>query len=338
MPPCTPSLIVAERWDGHGASETPGEILAASHRRGCGPLCWRLPRRTLAFDGSPGSPWIMVPSDVRGAFERVRAAGIALADSAIGRPHLGVKCGFNLAFVVTSVEGGTDDVASIVASNGRRGSVERGLLRPAVRGEGVHPWRTPEVGGHLIWTHGPSGAPLERLPTHATRWLTPWRQQLAARADARGARWWTLFRVEAARCDRPRVLWADLGRAPRATMVPAGDPIIPLNSCYVTLCREEQDALALVAILNSPLADAWLAALAEPARGGYHRFLGWTMSLLPLPRDWLRARDILAPLAVEVMGRDQELQRIGPELLDACLAAYRVRHHDVEPLLTWFTG
>ena len=121
-------------------------------------------------------------------------------------------------------------------------------------------------------------------------------------------------------------------------MVPAGDPIIPLNSCYVTLCREEQDALALVAILNSPLADAWLAALAEPARGGYHRFLGWTMSLLPLPRDWLRARDILAPLAVEVMGRDQELQRIGPELLDACLAAYRVRHHDVEPLLTWFTG
>src|SRR5262249_50239246 len=63
-----PSLLVAERWSGADGSETPGQIVAASHRRGGGPLVWRLPRRTLALDDSPGSPWLVLPSDVRDAF------------------------------------------------------------------------------------------------------------------------------------------------------------------------------------------------------------------------------------------------------------------------------
>jgi hypothetical protein len=51
-------------------------------------------------------------------------------------------------------------------------------------------------------------------------------------------------------------------------MLTACDPSVPRNSCYVTLCRDDGDALTLSAILNSPIAEAWLAALAEPARGG----------------------------------------------------------------------
>jgi hypothetical protein len=84
-----------------------------------------------------------------------------------------------------------------------------------------------------------------------------------ARADARRAvRWWTLFRVEAARVDRPRVVWADLGRVPRAAVLFAGDAAVPLNTCYVARCRDETDACALAALLNGPLAAAWLNALA----------------------------------------------------------------------------
>jgi Eco57I restriction-modification methylase len=332
-----PSLLVAERWSG-SEDELPGEIIAGAQHRGCGPMQWRLPRRTLAFDDSPGSPWLVVPPEVRASFELLREAGTPLGDGAAGRPHLGVKCGFNLAFVVRPApKPPQDDGVEIVAANGRAGRVERSLLRPVLRGEAIRAWETPSPDDCIVWTHGPAGRPLDRLPPLANRWLGPWRRQLLARSDARGARWWSLFRVDAARCDVPRVIWADLGRSPRATIVDAGENVVPLNSCYALLCREYEDALAFAAILNSPVAEAWLAALAEPARGGYRRFLGWTMALLPIPSDWHRARALLAPLALEIM-RSPEPATFRHILLDTVLDAFHLRHRELDPLLAWYAG
>jgi len=330
-----PSLIVAERWSGT-PDDMPGEIIAASRPSGSLPLRWRLPRRTLSFDDSPGSPWLVLPPEVRSAFDRLCAAGVPLCESAIGRPHLGVKSGFNLAFIVRPTSGVDDGMVGVTAANGRTGMIEATLLRPVVRGESIRPWRTPEPGDSIVWTHAPNGHALDRLPPLAARWLSPWRRQLVSRADARHARWWSLFRVDAARQDRPRVIWADLGRSPRATMLDTGDPCVPINSCYVAVCPDETDALALTALLNSVVAEAWLAALAEPARGGYRRFLGWTMSLFPLPADWARARDTLAPLAAAAMRSVEDPLALRVALLEETLAAYRLRHSHLAPLLAWF--
>jgi hypothetical protein len=56
------------------------------------------------------------------------------------------------------------------------------------------------------------------------------------------------------------------------------------------------------------------------------------MALLPMPSDWYRARDVLAPIG--------ERARLGErpteiELLDASLAAYRLGADDVAPLVAW---
>ena len=331
-----PSLLVAERWSGAG-DDVPGEIIAGSHRAGCGAMRWRLARRQLSFDDSPGSPWLVLPAEVRAGFDALRNAGVPLAESSIGRPHLGVKCGFNLAFIVRC--GDVDQAGvEIVAANGRAGRVEHGLLRPVVRGEAIRPWKRPEMRESIVWTHAPNGQPLERLPPLGARWLTPWRRHLTARSDAHTARWWSLFRVEAARSDRPRVIWADLGRAPRATILPAGDAAVPINSCYAVPCRDAIDALALTAILNSPIAEVWLAALAEPARGGYRRFLGWTMALLPIPTRWNRAREILAPVAESIMNGTDDASAFRDELVSAVLDGYELTHREVAPLLAWFSG
>ena len=107
---------------------------------------------------------------------------------------------------------------------------------------------------------------------------------------------------------------------------------MPLNSCYVLPCADPADAQALAALLNSTLAAAWLGALAEPARGGYRRYLAWTVALLPLPRDWPRARALLSPLA-ERAARGEE--PAAGELDAAVLRAYRVRPADMAPLLAW---
>ena len=139
--------------------------------------------------------------------------------------------------------------------------------------------------------------------------------------------------VSARRCGAGwRVAWGDVGRAPRAVVLAPGDATVPLNSCYVVRAPSGDDADALAAWLNAPLAVAWLGAIAEPARGGYHRFLGWTMARLPLPADWPAARAVLAPAGRAA--RDGTVPSVA-ELHALSLRAFRVGAAAMEPLITW---
>jgi len=254
-----PSLITATRRSGE--REDPC-VAVRVHRGEASVVEWKVRAARIPFDESAGSPWITLPPDVRRAFDALRVVGQPLAESAIGRAHLGVKCGCNDAFIVHPSSGDAA-VVTVSARDGRSGTVERALLRPLIRGENVAAWRVSPPRDAIVWTHDEHDAVLRTLPQHAARWLGHWRRALLARADARRAvRWWTLFRVEAARVDRPRVVWADLGRVPRAAVLFAGDAAVPLNTCYVARCRDETDACALAALLNGPFAAAWLNALA----------------------------------------------------------------------------
>jgi hypothetical protein len=291
----------------------------------------RIPQQCLPLDATPGAPWVIVPRDVRRAFDALRDSGPPLWESPFGRPTLGVKCGCNAAFLIRPTAW-TDDVVSAEGLDGRVGCVERSVVRPVLRGEDVRPW-CAEPRLSLLWTHDAAGHPLDALPPRTRAWLTPWRRTLAARADARqSARWWTLFRTEAARCVGPRVVWADVGHTLRAVVVEAGDPIVPLNTCYVLFPPSMEDAYALTALLNSPLATAWLRVLAEPARGGYRRFLGWTVAMLPLPRDWTSARAVLSTIGRRGATSDDA------DVLAAVLDAYSMSRRDVAALLAWSGG
>ena len=302
-----PSIIVASR-------SIESSMLVVAHTKH-GISRWCSPQRRIPFDESRGSPWIIAPERVRAAFDRVRGRGVPMCSSSIGRPLLGVKTGCNDAFIVSG-----------------KADVESRLLRPAIRGDQVLAWRVDRAGQRIIWTHDRDG-PLRELTAGAARWLRPWRATLERRSDAqRAQRWWSLFRTEGADPSLPRVVWADIGRHPRAAVLEAGDDSVPLNTCYVVRCPELADAQTLAAILNSELASSWLSLIAEPARGGYLRYMGWTVSLLPLPYDWKRAREILAPIARHASG---SAGPPGEELLDAVLESYRLTIDDVRELLSW---
>ncbi len=304
-----PSLLVAVK---RGAAPT----VHCALRRREGALRWRVARDALALDDTAGSPWLVAPPEARSGFDRLRRGADSLATSLFGRPLLGVKCGFNKAFIVLS--GGHD--------------VEPAYLRPLVRGETLSPW-TVSVTEQIVWTHAPDGTVLPALPRGAARWLGAHRRELVARSDLRGgAPWWALFRTESARADWTRVVWADVGRSLRAALLVPEDRTVALNSCYVVRCPTLEDGLALVALLNSPLSSSWLSLVAEPARGGYHRYLGWTMAMLPVPPDWSRARTILAPLGREGVNGSPPSPH---ELFDRAIAAFRVRRRDVAPLVEW---
>ncbi len=310
-----PSALVARR----GAVAGP-QILTTVHRDDR-PLTWLTERSRLALDDSPGAPWLLLPAEVRNAFECLERAGVPLAESALGRPLLGVKSGCNEAFVLSR-----DEAA--------KARIEEDCLRPLLRGEHLQPWQATASAAEsaILWTHDVRGEPLAALPAATHRKLLPWRRQLEQRTDGRGGRWWALFRTEAARSDKPRVVWGDIGRAPRALVLRAGDPTVPLNTCYVVRTRSEDDAYAFAVLLNSPVGGAWLGALAEPARGGYRRFLGWTCARFPVPRDWERACALLAPI-----GREASAGRVTDAwtLTERVLEAYGVSHAELSPLLSW---
>lgn len=321
-----PSLLVARKTL-PSAAASPAHFAVHGRRT---VFAWTIPRERIALDDTSGSPWILVPPEVRAALDKLRLAGVPLGDTRIGRPLLGVKSGCNEAFIVTV----TDDAGSsaTIRSGGRTATIERAMLRPVVKGEHLAAWRCAPTSERVLWTHGADGRALKVLPAECARWLGTFRAQLEARTDGRASdRWWSLFRTEGALSDRPRVVWADIGKRPRAAVLRAGDHAVPLNTCYVVSCREEAEAWSLAAILNSDLAAAWLNVVAEPARGGYHRYLAWTMSLLPLPRDWTSACASLPRVARDVVdGRADSTT-----LLDAVLSSYGVRFVDVAPLLAW---
>ncbi len=328
-----PSLIVARRLanDSRASSIQRALVETSVHEASSCGVAWRVPAEQLPFDASRGAPWILLPPDARRGFDRLRELGRPLAESELGRPRLGVKCGCNAAFVVEILDS-DDDLVEVLTMDRRRVAIERGMLRPLLKGEALRRWAVPSSADAIIWTHDAAG-PLRALPTRAERWMSGWRRRLAARADAsHEPRWWSLFRTDAAASDRARVVWGDVGREPRASVLLAGDPRVPLNTCYVARCRDVRDAFALAALLNGPLARAWLDSLAEPARGGYRRYLGWTVSLLPVPTDWNRARDILAPLG-EAGARGEAPS--DQELLSASVSAYGADRREHAAMVAW---
>ncbi len=324
-----PSLVTAMRPAVLPAPDDDSCRLAV--HRGRVQVVWRGDRVSLPLDATPGAPWIPLPPEARVAFDRLMRAGIPLADAGAGRVTLGVKSGCNDAFLVrlTSVP---DEM--VEATDGkRRLRLPSACLRPVLRGESVQPWRAPVLPDHILFPHGDDGRLLRPLPPEVRAWLLPWRSRLQSRSDARStSAWWSLFRLDGASPHRPRVVWADIGRSLQALVLPAGDRTVPLNTCYVLPVRDMDDAFTLAALFNSPLADAWLGAVCEPARGGYRRHFAWAMARLPVPDDWVRARAILAPLGARGMQGDA----VGrAELLDGALAAYRIRRARMTPLLEW---
>ena len=308
-----PSLVVTRRRSCH--QKRPDSQVAVRVHQRHRVAGWCADRDTLPFDETPGSPWVLLPPDAREAFDTFSRAGNPLAESAVGRPTLGVKSGCNEAFIVA-----TD-------------AVEAEILRPLIRGENLTAWRVPASDERIIWTHDESGRPVRALPQRTYARLSQFRRELESRSDARGQpRWWSLFRTEAADCSRPRVVWSDMSRSPKAALLPKGDNSVPINSCYVARCRSVEDALTLTTLLNSPVVAAWLNCLAEPARGGYHRYLGWTMSILPLPSDWERAVSLLAPVGSRAI---DGCPPTPDELQSVVLEAYRLCGDEVAPLMKW---
>ena len=240
-----PMVLVAARADATGVEMTATAL-------GPKPGAPAVPQRLLQTAG----PWVLVP-DVARIARHLRAAFPTVGDR--WTPQLGVKTGADDVFLVPAACAGA---------------------RPAVRGRDLGPWRC-DARFHLLWTHGADGRPLPHLPSGVAAQLAPHLDRLRRRADYRAGAPWQLFRTGLARAQH-RVLWPDLGRR-LAAAVPE-PAIVPLNTVYGIATRDADDAVALAAFLNSRWLTALARVVADPARGGFHRFNARVVRDLPAPR------------------------------------------------------
>lgn len=223
-------------------------------------------RTPFAPPAQPGAPWILVPGDLHATLSRLRKHR-ALSQSI--RIQLGVKTGANHLFLSPTPD------------------IEQELVRPALHGRDVSAFLA-SPSGRIVWTHDSEGDVLPTLPPMASRHFARHAEALHGRSDDGGSIPWTLFRASAGR-PVPRVVWPDLARQLEvACLVEATEfGWIPINSCYVVLCKSPGSAQALCAWLNSTWIRAAARATADPASGGYARFNARAVGAIPLPSEIL---------------------------------------------------
>jgi hypothetical protein len=274
-----------------GEPDANHQVSIRVHDRGDTPLEFRLVQAQLPLIDDPEAPWALAPPRVRATLERMNTAGSPLGSQHGRRPRRGIVTGVNDLFV-GRVTG--DDPARGRATIDLAGSpveIEVERLRPALRGEDLEPWRF-SPGRALLWTHDDEGHPLPSLPPATRDYLRRHERALEKRVDLRpGQPFWTLFRARPEKWSL-RVAWRDIAPEPGAVVVPprvpfldGAAPLISLNTVYQIPAASDEDAHFLAAVLNSTVARAYLKAIAERATGGYFRFLGWTVALLPFPEE-----------------------------------------------------
>jgi len=280
-----PMALVAARADATGLETTATAL-------GPKPGAPGVPQRLLQAAG----PWILVPDADRIA-RRLRAAFPTVGDR--WTPQLGVKTGADDLFLVSAASTGT---------------------RPAVRGRDVGVWRcNPRL--HLLWTHDADGRPLAQLPSAVAAQLAPHLERLRRRADYRAGAPWQLFRTGLARAQH-RVLWPDLGRRLAAALPEPA--VVPLNTVYGIVARDGAEAVGLAALLNSRWLTALACLVADPARGGFHRFNAHVVRDLPVPSAGSPAWAALATLGARRESTDDavadafELDHRDRRALDSC--------------------
>ncbi len=209
-----------------------------------------------------GAPWILVQRGLHSIVATLQQDHPSLGASITC--HLGVKTGLNRVFLNPP------------------GDIEAELMRWAVRGRDVRPFRC-RGRVRLLWTHDPLGRPRRQLPRKAQAYLQRFGAELRARHDYQGGPLWTVFRTRAAVAPY-RVVWPDLSRRLAAVALTTANPErIPLNTCYVAPVGSAARAHAVAAWLNS----TWIRAVARlgaaPASGGFARFNAQVVARLPLP-------------------------------------------------------
>lgn len=228
--------------------------------------------------------WILEDPALVRLFNRLMEHGTKLKEQVENRIFMGVKTGFNEAFVIDQAKRG-----ELIDEDPRSGE----LIKPWLRGRDIKRWRPEWAGLYIIaiqnsgdadannpWSDAKSEAEArgifkENYPAIYDH-LIWWEPQLHKRQD-QGRFWWELracaYYAEFA---RPKIVWGDISRSMRFAWDTSG--AFMANTGYIATGTP----LWLVATLNSQIAEFLMCRITNAIRGGYFRLIYQFMSQLPV--------------------------------------------------------
>ncbi|MGO9111380.1 MAG: Eco57I restriction-modification methylase domain-containing protein, partial [Thermoguttaceae bacterium] len=308
-----PSIIVARR-----PSERPKPATAR--------LC-TIPREQLRIDdlsrqieeegvGLPLSQlgadaWQLEPVGISTLFAKIKAAGIPLAEFARVKPLMGIKTGFNEAFLIDSVTRN-----GLVTADPRCDEV----IRPYVRGQDIGRWQSNWAGLWMIvlktsgdwawpWSDAGDGAETVFQKTYPSlhAWFKPMEDALRKRQD-KGRNWWELRSCAYwAEFDKPKIVYQEIQFHPSYGLDNAGQ--YGNNKTFFIASAD----LYLLAVLNSPLGWWYNWRYLPHMKDEALSPVGFLMESLPIarPSDAIRCKtENAVTRVIEIAGKQQETRRV----------------------------
>jgi hypothetical protein len=245
--------------------------------------------------------WTLEPPGVMALMEKIRRVGLPLKEYAGAVPLMGIKTGFNEAFLLD-----TATKERLVAADPKSAD----LFRPYLRGQDINRWGPEWSGlwmlalkssGNHPWPWANAGDRAEAIfaatyPAIHTH-LNQYHEVLIKRQD-QGEHWWELRACAYwAKFDRPKVMYQDITWEPCFCLDTKGT--LSNNTVYF-LSTDDRWALAA---LNSPAAWSFAWRNAQHGKDEALRYFTAFMEGFPVPQptDELRKQaDVLVQRLIDI--------------------------------------
>lgn len=223
----------------------------------------------LPPDAFNGSEWRLTDLESINIIRKMKASGVPLGEYVNGRIYYGIKTGFNKAFVID----GTTRAELI-----RQDPNSAEIIKPLAVGDDIRKWHIRERDRWLIVTK--IGVDMKRYPAVMAH-LKRWQPELEQRWD-KGRHWWELRACAYYPAfEEPKILYPDIGKEPRFTLVRTNHYVEATGSCIAC------DDRYLLGVLNSASVWAYLgvrcAVLGDADKGGRIRLKSFYVEKIPIP-------------------------------------------------------
>ena len=233
---------------------------------------------TVSTDSLSVEGWSLAGKEVSETLKKIEKADSTLEEYVSGEIYYGIKTGYNNAFFISSEEN-----PAIVEKSSSE------LVKPLVIGKDIHRFRVSHRDRYLIripsgWTRKKSGLSDEE---DAWNWFTQNNPQIAEHLGKsedqlrerydRGEFWWELRPCDYYdKFSQNKVVYPIIASEPRFALDTSGHY---LNDKCFLIPKEDY---TLLSIMNSKLAEFWLASELSVLRGGYKEYRSSHLENFPI--------------------------------------------------------
>ena len=212
--------------------------------------------------------WVLEDPALIRLFERLMNQGTPLAEFVKNRLYMGVKTGFNDAFVIDQ-----DKRNELVGEDQRSAEI----IKPWLRGRDIRRWKADSSGRYIIFAN--RGVNIDQYPAIEAhlRWF---RSDLEKRATAHLHPWYELQQPQEGIYHEfalPKILVNNVVRYPNFSYDKSG--AFTSNACFFIV----PPSPATVAILNSPIGSGLLYRQCTLLQNGYVQVFVRFLEQLPIP-------------------------------------------------------